>query len=164
MAENAHDTESPDYDMDCTPYDELLQTYSEQFLASCGFLRTVDEYVQYINSGKLYDNIRISYRLMCILINTPESRRKIEYMKCFRFFENVSRFVKGPLHRIINLVEFQNGVLEPVQAPRGWTCSICLSSRDSHLCKKTKCGHHFHVKCCILLSSPACPLCRGFMI
>ena len=99
------------------------------------------------------------------LLSKIENRRhrREEYIKCRASLTFVSLHVSGKLYTRIRDLEYQHCDVEPVQAPRGWTCAICMTSKDSHLCEKTLCGHYFHIGCAQNLTSPACPLCRSFM-
>jgi hypothetical protein len=79
------------------------------------------------------------------------------------FLVYVKQFVSGSLYTFINHIQFKHDTVVPQQAPKGWKCSLCLSSGDSHLTLRTECGHIFHYRCCIHLTNPACPLCRQIM-
>lgn len=166
---DAIDTGSELFNMDCTPYSVLEIVFTEEFLSALGFRRTIDEYIEYIRERSetgisSLHAIQLAFRMAAVLISLPSRARKFQYIKCREYFVITSRHVKGPLHQLINTMEFHDGLLEPQDAPSDWTCALCLSSKDSHLCRKTKCGHYFHFGCAKSLTSPACPLCRGFMV
>ena len=170
-ASDAIDTQGAMFNIDCTPFSLLETLLSSETLHALGFRRTLDEYIQYsielarceLTAEAFLRSIQVSYRIARVLLEIPARQRKIEYLKCHDFLKSISHYVKGPLHELINHLEFEYGVLEPEQAPNGWTCALCLSSNHSHLCQKTQCGHYFHFGCARSLKSPACPLCRGFM-
>lgn len=170
-ASDAIDTQGAMFNIDCTPYSLLETLIPSDVLHILGFRRTLDEYIQYSialarcepTAEAFLHSIQLSYRIACLLLQIPTRQRKIEYLKCQEFFKSISQYVKGPLRELINHLEFEYGLLEPTQAPEGWTCALCLSSNHSHLCQKTQCGHYFHFGCARSLNSPACPLCRGFM-
>jgi hypothetical protein len=121
-------------------------------------------------SSELYDRILLGTMIfagdqLVKLLSKIENRRqrRQEYIKCRASLTFVSLHVSGKLYTRIRELEYQHCDVEPAQAPRGWTCAICMTSKDSHLCEKTLCGHYFHIGCAQNLTSPACPLCRSFM-
>ena len=79
------------------------------------------------------------------------------------FLLYAKQFVSGILFTFISQIQFRYGLIEPKQAPKGWKCSLCLESKDSHFAKMTECGHYFHCKCLAHLTNPSCPLCRQIM-
>ena len=82
------------------------------------------------------------------------------YKKILPFLGSAKRHVDGQIFEIIQKIEYKHGRNEIVYAPAKWKCSVCLTSANSHMCVKTKCGHFFHHGCYIHLTSPICPLCR----
>lgn len=82
------------------------------------------------------------------------------FEKILPFLSSVKKNVSGALYFLIQLIENNVGVFDIVQAPSKWKCSICMDSKDSHMCIKTVCGHFFHHACYIKFMSPICPLCR----
>jgi hypothetical protein len=97
-----------------------------------------------------------------IRLLTTSTQRQIVYSTyAEKIFVPVRDITRGWLHKDIKKIDYFLNACQPFQAPRGWCCSICLKSRDSHLTAKSKCNHYFHVGCFLALIDPVCPLCRG---
>lgn len=77
---------------------------------------------------------------------------------------------RNKIFRLIDFIEMMRRInngetedcLDVVQAPKGWKCSICLSHSMSHLCKKTKCNHYYHVQCYneYVKTARVCAICK----
>lgn len=156
-----------------THINELKMHFDSAMLKKQKFFDTVDEYMDYVHeleqSEEDSDGLRILYasiaiRIMRILSTSSTREKKEAFLKCRDLMVKVRSFTTGHLPAYIRKFMFYYGCPESHQAPRGWSCAICVSSTDSHLCEKTACGHYFHHKCLLRLdSSDNCPLCRQKM-
>lgn len=152
------------------PYKTLLSVTDKVTLQKQRFFETTEEYIDLVkefeqNAEEEEKILRIciAIRILVHLGSVSSVERKRHYEKFSDFFRVAMRSVNGSLYTLFRKVENQLGVIEPVQAPRGWSCSICLASGNSHLCLKTECGHYFHIGCAGNFTSPTCPLCRQIM-
>ena len=113
---------------------------------------TIDDYIQYIiprigeETGAII--ICVADRLVNMIFNIENPKERDQaYKKCRGYLIFVSLTVQGKLYSRIRQLEYQLCDVEPMQAPKGWKCAICMTSKDSHLCERTLCGHYFHIGC-----------------
>lgn len=116
------------------------------------FLRLIDYIFQ--NTRHLQENEKVDEMFLHTLI------------KCIqRNADTIGNYeIEDKITYLENLIEMKNGtcIWDPQQAPKGWSCSICYSRGESHLCKKTSCGHYFHFHCMKKWErrEKNCPICK----
>jgi hypothetical protein len=82
--------------------------------------------------------------------------------KFYHLFEFVKAHTKGSMHVSAAKLLFEITLVNPVDAPRRWKCSICYErGRKAHSCIRKQCGHVFHIECDLNVHSPECPMCRS---
>ena len=137
---------------------DVASLMMEQPLAD--YMQFADENSEEILEKMVYTCLRL---IKAIFDIEDVKCRRQEYQKYRTDFTTVSLLVTGKLYTQLRDIEYQLSDVDPAQAPKGWKCSICMTSKDSHLCEKTLCNHYFHIGCARNFNSPSCPLCRGFM-
>ena len=111
----------------------------------------------------IFDILLVSCAIYCIrLIRNNPMENNLIY-RCLPLLKYVKSRVSGSLYASIRNLEIKWFFVLISYAPKNWCCAICLESKNSHSCIKTKCGHYFHYGCHILLESPVCPMCRQIM-
>jgi hypothetical protein len=99
-----------------------------------------------------------------ITLLTGKSKKIFVYQTLLNeVFVPVRDATHGWLHIKLKKMDFDINPCNPAQAPRGWSCAVCLKSSDSHLTVKTLCNHYFHIGCHLEIPNPCCPLCRSHM-
>lgn len=98
---------------------------------------------------------------ICLAAFKSKTMQTASYIVVKNLLDPVKKIVGGRLYRLISELEEKCDVISPVQAPKGWRCSLCMSSSLSHLTVKTSCNHSFHFGCYQRLNSPICPNCRS---
>jgi hypothetical protein len=170
------DTSSPEFCigaiMSAVPYQVLASIFDRETLRREKFFETVDEYMEFVDridseileadEDAKFMFASLAVRII-ILVLQSHNLEEENYGKSALFFKRVKTFVSGSLLDTIKSLERKYDVIVPYQAPRGWSCSICMSRSESHLCYKTKCEHYFHYGCYYALHSESCPLCRQTM-
>ena len=148
-----------------TPYNELLVLYDSITLQRQRFSDTTEGYLRIVEEFESGDHddavcFSLAVRIIIHLCQFSYQIRRRDYMLFDNFFKKAMTCVNGYPRVFLKKIEAVNGILEPVQAPKGWSCPICLGATDSHLCDKTPCGHYFHLACMVKYEAPTCPMCR----
>lgn len=153
-------------EINTTPYSELSQKFDRTTLqkqrfsdTTYGYLQIVREYEGY-NEHEVVLHIGLALRIITHLKQLPEHIRRREYSLFELFISKATGYVSGQLRDHIKNLIASVSIVEPSQAPKGWMCSVCLGSSDSHLCQKTQCGHYFHLACLEIYDGTSCPMCR----
>jgi hypothetical protein len=105
--------------------------------------------------------VTYAIRISLCLSHFPERLQQHYYLLNRPILISIKRWVSGQLYTLIQLFQHKWDLFEPHQAPKGWTCSLCLQNHESHLCVKTNCNHYYHYNCYNKLTSAICPLCRS---
>lgn len=149
-----------------TPYSELEKMFDRSTLQRQRFSDTTEGYLRIVEefeSGEHDDAVCLALAIRIVIHVTqfeyPVRRR--DYQLFSNFFKKAMTCVNGYPRVFLKKIEASTGLVEPAQAPKGWSCPICLGATDSHLCHKTPCNHYFHLACMANYDAPTCPMCRG---
>ena len=157
------------------PYSVMHILFTREELRREKFFETAEEYMDFVartdqETAELNDEqsakevfVSVAIRILVLLAQKSYEEASRDFRICEAFLDRVKSFSTGQLCVKIRQFKYMFGLVEPQQAPRGWTCSVCMSRSDSHLCYKTKCGHFLHYGCYNSIESESCPLCRQNM-
>jgi hypothetical protein len=158
------------------PYPVMSILFTREELRREKFFETVEEYMDFVaridqETAELNDEhqsanevfVSVAIRILVLLAQKSYEEAFRDFHICEAFLDRIKSFSTGRLCVEIRKTKYMYGVVEPQQAPRGWTCSVCMSRSESHLCYKTKCGHFLHYGCYNAIESESCPLCRQNM-